>query len=377
MEFKIFNIDTTGRKFGLDLLRALAIVLVLISHSKTILAPFKIDLSFLSIGGFYGVELFFVLSGFLIGTILIKTFLKEGFDLLSIKDFWKRRWYRTLPNYYLVLILNIILTFFLRESWDFFDWKFFVFAQNLFTQNPRFFAEAWSLSVEEYFYLTSPLLIYIAAKILTPFGFDNKKILLIAIISILVIILANRVIFNLLYVQKEIISRNIVVFRLDAIMYGVLSAYLSYYYIKTVDKLQYKLLLIGGVIIIFCTIIYYLDVTGSNPSYFSKTILYSMLSIGFSLVIPWANNLKLRESLFTKCVTHLSIISYSVYLIHSSFVLKIQRYILRPSSIQESLVVYTGFWVITILISTLLYKFYEKPFTDLRDKRNISGTVGF
>ena len=73
----------------------------------------KIDTKFPWIPLINGVELFFVLSGFLIGGILIKTFQKDNsFGIKTISNFWIRRWFRTLPNYDLILILNIIVVYF-------------------------------------------------------------------------------------------------------------------------------------------------------------------------------------------------------------------------------------------------------------------------
>lgn len=81
------------RNFGLDLIRAISIALVIIDHRFDIM--FEI--------GTVGVQIFFILSGFLIGQILLKDF-KNGSNGATILKFWKRRWFRTIPLYYLVLI---------------------------------------------------------------------------------------------------------------------------------------------------------------------------------------------------------------------------------------------------------------------------------
>ena len=89
--------STSKRNFGLDLVRAIAILLVLITH-----IGLKSDyVGGLEIGNL-GVEFFFVLSGFLIGGILIKDFSNGGVNIPVIANFWIRRWFRTLPVYYLV-----------------------------------------------------------------------------------------------------------------------------------------------------------------------------------------------------------------------------------------------------------------------------------
>ena len=106
------------RIVGLDLLRCLAISGVLLSHSLYFIYPHVPALNLGVLGsyhlyhlghlGFYGVELFFVLSGFLIGGLLIRqeSHLSRSSELTR---FYLRRWFRTLPNYYLFIIINGIL----------------------------------------------------------------------------------------------------------------------------------------------------------------------------------------------------------------------------------------------------------------------------
>jgi len=94
------------RVFGLDFLRALAILLVLVAHASFMFLPLTHRLEAWWMLGHLGVELFFVLSGFLIGAILVK---QAQAARLRIGRFWLRRWLRTLPNYYLLLGINIVI----------------------------------------------------------------------------------------------------------------------------------------------------------------------------------------------------------------------------------------------------------------------------
>ena len=107
------------RLIGLDLLRCFAIGGVVLSHSLGFIYPYvpAVNLGFLGqlhlyhLGhlGFYGVELFFVLSGYLIGGLLVRQG-EELSKVTELKRFYLRRWFRTLPNYYLFLGINFILT---------------------------------------------------------------------------------------------------------------------------------------------------------------------------------------------------------------------------------------------------------------------------
>jgi len=109
-------ISLKNRIFGLDVIRALAILLVLCSHSTLLLFPNQkhILLTVIQFFGTVGVDLFFVLSGFLIGTIILKQVHKGQTKFKDFCYFWVRRWFRTLPNYFLILLINIALLFVLK-----------------------------------------------------------------------------------------------------------------------------------------------------------------------------------------------------------------------------------------------------------------------
>jgi peptidoglycan/LPS O-acetylase OafA/YrhL len=142
---------------GLDLLRCIAILWVMAFHSFVVggLGP---DWSWLSRYGWMGVDLFFVLSGFLIGTqVLVPLARGQG---LSLTDFYWRRALRILPAYWAVLALYTIWPNF-REALGMEPcWKFLAFVMNLSIDYSRnvAFSHAWSLCVEEHFYWFFPLL---------------------------------------------------------------------------------------------------------------------------------------------------------------------------------------------------------------------------
>jgi len=96
------------RNRWLDVCRALAITLVVFSHGRRLLTPFVPSLDVLKFGGFLGVELFFVLSGFLIGRILLSHLQRES-TFSWVPKFWVRRWARTLPAYWFYIALNLTL----------------------------------------------------------------------------------------------------------------------------------------------------------------------------------------------------------------------------------------------------------------------------
>ncbi len=98
----------TGKRiYGLDILRVIAISTVVIAHSAIMLPE--------HIGKYFyehmidGVSIFFVLSGFLIGKILLKYINETRFNFLNLLDFWIRRWFRTLPAFFVVYLPAFII----------------------------------------------------------------------------------------------------------------------------------------------------------------------------------------------------------------------------------------------------------------------------
>ncbi|HGO4389025.1 TPA: acyltransferase family protein, partial [Klebsiella quasipneumoniae subsp. similipneumoniae] len=173
----------------LDFCRASAIILVLLSHGRYFLLPSLPQLNFFKFGGFLGVELFFVLSGFLIGKILLEKIDNSTSPTDWVMGFWCRRWLRTYPSYLLFLCVNLILLSNIRPDLFPNTIKYLTFTQGLLTPHPTFFGEAWSLAVEEIFYFLTPVI----------FSFflclsRNKALSLkITIIALIIIPLALRV----------------------------------------------------------------------------------------------------------------------------------------------------------------------------------------
>lgn len=153
---KAFNRDVS-RNVGLDACRASAIVLVVFGHGVGyVQSLFPNVVQTFKFSGFIGVELFFVLSGFLVGQMLIRYV--EGNVSGWLKTFYLRRMFRTFPSYALFLGLNVVLAVLaMRPTLPDQLWKYVLFIQNVTTPHPDFFPEVWSLAIEELFYIGFPL----------------------------------------------------------------------------------------------------------------------------------------------------------------------------------------------------------------------------
>jgi peptidoglycan/LPS O-acetylase OafA/YrhL len=154
---------STARLRGLDLLRAAAILLVLMTHYSGFVSG---QSTFGVVGkvGWAGVDLFFVLSGYLIGNQLLAG-AAHG-EALSLKTFFMRRLLRTLPNYYVVLAVYWLFPGPpLGGSSMAAPWRFLTFTQNFGLAYGQTFTHSWSLCIEEQFYLLLPLVVVALARI--------------------------------------------------------------------------------------------------------------------------------------------------------------------------------------------------------------------
>jgi peptidoglycan/LPS O-acetylase OafA/YrhL len=153
----------SSRAAGPDLLRALAILLVMLWHLPRPATP--AGLEGLKQYSWAGVDLFFVLSGYLIGTQLFVR-LARG-QRLSLRDFYLKRAFRILPAFLVVLAVYVFLPS-LRENPTLqAPWRFLTFTMN-FGLDYRVtggFTQAWSLCVEEHFYLVFPLLVLLLSRL--------------------------------------------------------------------------------------------------------------------------------------------------------------------------------------------------------------------
>ncbi len=362
-----------NRIFGLDVLRATAILMVVSSHILWIYPKSNALIStILELFGFWGVELFFVLSGFLIGSILYQAYCSSTFTLSSIFYFLKRRWFRTLPNYYLVLLLNILISLFIGYQIKNVGLYFF-FLQNFLGKAPAFFPESWSLSVEEFSYLLLPLVLFLGT-----FGVvkNKSKRFLILVFSFFLFFLLTKIFFNATQTvfnlsQWNTNLKSVVMYRIDAVLFGVLAAWIRFNYEEFWKKytMQFTFLGIG----IFCFLLF--GITSSNlrieqSPFFWNVVYLPLTSFGFSCFFPFFSNWKTSNSWLKFPVEFTSKISYSIYLLHYSVILQLLKYFVDTtvlSTIEKHLFTFC-YLVITFLMAYILYRFYEKPILNWRDK---------
>ena len=358
--------DLSKRAIGLDLLRALAILMVLFYHGWIFVSGFFPKAGMLFFLGYWGVELFFVLSGFLIGGILIEKVLNtNSFGLNTIIDFWKRRWIRTIPIYLIALLLHFISINYIVGFPTSFDFRYLFFAQNLVHAHPSFFPEAWSLSVEEWFYLSLPLTVLIAFIFPTK---NKEKRLLVAFLALLLLFTYFRWsqsdgTFDINSWDKNI--RKVVAFRLDALLYGVIAAWV--FKTKKSFAITYRkyLLLFGAILVPIAYFVFYKKFSAD----FNNVFFSSLSSLGFALTLfyfkTWQGP---KNKSILNAITFLSVISYSLYLIHYTFLFRVLNNFIIARTLMNASVLLFVYLLFAIVLASLFHYYFEKPFLKLKEK---------
>jgi len=201
----------------LDGLRGIAVSLVVLFHYGDVLVHVPVVGQIVS-HGWIGVDMFFVMSGYLIGGIALDN--REASNFLSV--FYRRRFLRIFPLYYFVLLFVFVLHWIRPASDQYPAWIYIVYLQNYvaaFTGNPGtiWLQPTWSLAIEEQFYLVLP-----ATLILLP----RKYLVAILIAGILGAFALRLVGYNLPVQDPDAFSLFLTQTRGDGLLYGVLLAIL-------------------------------------------------------------------------------------------------------------------------------------------------------
>jgi len=330
------------RNIALDLLRSIAILMVFIGHTVLSYGS-PIYLSPLQFGG-TGVDLFFVLSGWLIGYQLFNE-LKHHKNI-EIKRFWVRRWMRTLPAYYAVLAFTIAQQYLTKDNVTF-PIEHLLFLQN-YQQPLTLFTISWSLCVEEQFYLFIAPLIALLTKVST-----NKRTL------ILIVFLLLPSIFRELDWYNNLNETHV---RWDCCIMGVLLANIYFGY----PKLWKKLLEIATPVSLISLVIYLsFYYFRWNPEYNISDPSKLILALIFGTWILWANKAYISFNRpLNAIVYYVSSRSYAIYLLHPDALAIIKRIPIELPFIAYIVLAF----LLTSLFSEFLYRLIEQPIMKARSK---------
>jgi peptidoglycan/LPS O-acetylase OafA/YrhL len=324
----------------IDFLRALSILIVLLSH--WIHDCNVKELSFLDNKGVYGVNLFFVISGFLITRNLIFSFKINSFKK-SLIDFFKKRLLRLLPAYYLLLftlfILQYVLGFWVVNNYTDYLWFIFYipnFYIYFYGWNYPSLNQAWSLAVEEQFYLIWPFIVY----------FFKKHLKIVFVILIL---------FGFVFTYYFDYQAGL--FPISNFVYLAGGGLLSLF--------ENKLSLKKSIVILCCLIpvLIFLDL-GLIINSIVWTLFYVTLINIFCFDFLGIYDLVFSNSK----ILYIGKISYGIYLYHRFLPHFIHSILQKFNIIIDDRLVFISLFIIVFLIAHLSYKYYESYFLRIKNR---------
>jgi peptidoglycan/LPS O-acetylase OafA/YrhL len=310
------------------------------------------------------VDAFFALSGYLIGNILYRDVSAGSFSLTA---FWRRRWRRTVPAYLFFLAVNVLVLGHLTRHFGL-DWRFLFYLQNFATPPPaNFFPEAWSLSVEEWFYVLAPLMLIGLARFLPPAR---------AFAGVVGLLIGGALLCRLGCVLRfdspwDAVTRKIVLLRMDAIGVGMGIACLEQRGAFAARCLRRAALGLGGALVVLVLWIYWRikrsGIAELDHSLYSRTLHHLLCPLGFALTLPaFARIFALPGRALTAGVRWIALISYSMYLSNLMVVLLVTKAGERITLPVPARI--AAFWIVTLGISSLTYWFIERPFMVRRQR---------
>jgi len=354
---------------GLDLLRAIAIVWVMLFHSFLV-GGLGDDWQWLARFGWAGVDIFFVLSGFLIGGQVLRP-LQRG-ERLSFSGFYARRAWRILPAFAVVLAVYVFAPS-LREVPGLQPgWQFASFTMNLLIDYGRHpaFSHAWSLCVEEHFYLLFPLAAVALAR--RPSAARGLAVGM-------AVVLGGIALRSAVWLHDAAIDppRNWFIediyyptwMRLDGLLAGVMLAALRVYrparwarWQRHADKA-----LLGGLALAALALWLFRDRTGL----IANAVGWPLLSAGFGmLVFAGAGRASLIGRRPVPGAAGLAAISYSLYLSHKLALHAVARALPEVPALAASAPLRFAAYALAILLAGgALHALVERPFLRWRDRR--------
>ena len=307
--------------------------------------------------GFFwtGVDLFFVLSGFLLGSILLNNKSSNNY----FKTFYIRRICRIFPVYYLVVIILIIICFagigYATDWWfnnKIPNWAYLTYSQNIFiafkeTLGNRWLSHTWSLALEEQFYIILPLIIY----------FLNRK----SLVIVLSVCILSAPIFRHLS-NNWYQTFNLIYCRFDSLFSGVLIAVAmqNEVIVSFLKKHNFKLtILFLGMLLLSAMFTFH----KLFLSYLNSHSWFAMVFAVLLLVVLTNKNNIFSVISRNKYLVKAGIISYGMYLYHPMVVglmhLLIKKQTPRIMNWSDLLLTVLSF-VITIIVAHLSFKYFER-----------------
>jgi peptidoglycan/LPS O-acetylase OafA/YrhL len=346
------------RSFGIDILRSVSIMMVIFRHFG-----FYTHFNW----GYFAVESLFIVSGYLIGQMLIHSyFATPQVQPEALTKFMFRRWMRVFPLYYFLLIVKFILT--PAIGWHII--YYFLFLQNHF-YGVSFFPVTWSLGIEEWFYIFTPIALYVFMRKV------SSKVFNVFLFFLTIIITINLLRFFWVYYTNRPFDAitGCIPLRLDSPLIGVLLAFIKFGFKDVFKKLNTLPVFLFGLtamaLWIWLMHIIRSPVDRVNSLIWARTISYTTLGIITAICLPF-----LEQSVpippgkimaqFARLIKWIGKVSFALYLTHGD----VHYYTIKllPKGTADWIIVSVAL-IATFGVSWLLHWGIEKRVLEWRDRK--------
>lgn len=352
-------VSTRNRVFGLDLLRAFAIFCVVHRHGKHLLYGTRLDwLANLPLP--HGVDLFFVLSGFLIGLSVIKMSGQPDMGR-NIWRFYGKTALRILPNYYALLLVNLLVVHcgLINAGAHPPLYRYITLTQNIATPFKGFYWESWSVPIQWWFYIFFPLFVLFVRRMAGRYAVAVVAVVAVAAAVVYRAIVCVGVDDPFYY---DIIVRKTLASRSDSIYVGVLAAWISRAFPDFWLKSRWWALAAGiGLFVVAHTVGYTLG------DVYSTVILPLIVPVSATLALPALTSWKHSGGKVAKGVMVLSLLSYSMFMSNLMMAYVVDGP-LRSFSLANGEAAYGLFWLLVVVATFVLYYSVERPAMRLRER---------
>ena len=359
---------SSTRIHGLDTLRAIAVTLVVLHHYVLFVTD-RPTFGWVGEIGWVGVDLFFALSGYLIGNQIFKAVRSE--EGLSLPRFYARRLLRTLPNYWFVLALYFLWPAFRGDGPLLPLWKYLSFVQNYHLEPGSAFSHSWSLAIEEQFYMLLPALALLGAA----FGRSLR------LPWFLIALAFAAGMFTRAWLWQDVVAGErywmhhyykyiyyASFCRFDELLAGVAIALLKNCHPRAWARLvrHGNLLGLAGLAVTGIAFWWFL---GEHYGRGATVFGYPLLALGFSLLIVAAVSPgSLLCSVKLPGAGALALWSDAIYLLHKQVCVMGAAWLARQGVHAESPAAIGALLALSVLSGWLLYRLVETPFMALRER---------
>jgi peptidoglycan/LPS O-acetylase OafA/YrhL len=375
----------------LDGLRAVSILWVLAFHCVFFVSTVDLDLALTLRNhpllawqkfGFRGVDIFFVISGFIISHILMREHKAAG--RIGLRNFYLRRAIRLFPAYYVSLGLYGLLDPLPLKN----VWANLLYVNNFLPITEQFMGWAWSLAIEEQFYIVFP----VALILLLRLDARYRVAALVAVTLAAVALYGGLLAASACQVPPPFEAIDAPVFlcyfdtlydkfhtRFGALLMGVTVAYL-YNYTRAVPWLDanpsWRRLLLALALLALVPFTGFVETDGRGvfSTYFALNYFY-LFALGIAYIILFTLTDGGKRSVVARFLSSrvwfpIAQLSYSAYLVHPTVILTIYLYVLTPTQVDAAtaLAVGVGLAVLCFAVAALLYLFVERPAMNARER---------